>query len=130
MNVSLTPQMVKFVEAEVASGAYQTASEVVRDGLRMLQERKQDRQARLEEIRQQIAVGLAELDRGERFTLDIEEIKAEGRRRLAEKESRNAGEVRDVEVFRTSRAGADLVEIWLYVAEYSLDAADRLLAAL
>ena len=86
MNVSLTPQMVKFVEAEVASGAYQTASEVIRDGLRMLQERKQDRQARLEEIRQQLAAGLAELDRGERFTL--EEVVAElqgGSRERAEK---------------------------------------------
>ena len=34
------------------------------------------------------------------------------------------------EVFRTSRAGTDLVEIWLYVAEYSIEAADRLLAAI
>jgi hypothetical protein len=36
MNVSLTPELEKFVEKEVDSGLYQTASEVVRAGLRLL----------------------------------------------------------------------------------------------
>jgi antitoxin ParD1/3/4 len=47
MNVSLTPELEKFVETEVGSGLYQTASEVVRAGLRRL---KEDRQARLRQI--------------------------------------------------------------------------------
>lgn len=42
MNVSLTPELAKFVESEVNSGLYQTASEVIRAGLRRL---KQDQQA-------------------------------------------------------------------------------------
>ena len=44
MNVSLTPELEKFVEQEVSSGLYQTASEVVRAGLRRL---KQDQVRRL-----------------------------------------------------------------------------------
>jgi antitoxin ParD1/3/4 len=38
-SISLTPELDRFVQALVASGRYQTASEVVRDGLRLLQDR-------------------------------------------------------------------------------------------
>lgn len=38
-SVSLTPELDRFVQTLVASGRYQTASEVMRDGLRLLQER-------------------------------------------------------------------------------------------
>ncbi len=41
MNVSLTPELERFVEREVGTGLYQTASEVVRAGLRRLKEDKQ-----------------------------------------------------------------------------------------
>ncbi|MDB6066160.1 MAG: addiction module antidote protein [Pedosphaera sp.] len=44
MNVSLTPELEKFVQKEVNSGLYQTASEVIRAGLRRL---KEDREVRL-----------------------------------------------------------------------------------
>lgn len=43
MNVSLTPELKQFVEGEVAGGLYQTASEVVRAGLRRLKEEQQAR---------------------------------------------------------------------------------------
>ncbi len=39
MNVSLTPQLEKFIEQKVREGNYQTASEVVREALRLLAER-------------------------------------------------------------------------------------------
>lgn len=38
LNVSLTPELERFVSARVASGRYQTASEVVRAGLRLLEQ--------------------------------------------------------------------------------------------
>ena len=38
MNVSLTPELEKFVEGKVESGLYNNASEVVREGLRLLKE--------------------------------------------------------------------------------------------
>ncbi|MFL6235698.1 MAG: type II toxin-antitoxin system ParD family antitoxin [Thermoanaerobaculia bacterium] len=72
LNVSLTPELEKFVESRVASGRYQSASEVVRDGLRLLEEREVSRQAALEEVRRKIAIGLEQAERGELF--DGEEV--------------------------------------------------------
>lgn len=67
-NVALTPQLAQFVDDLVAAGAYNNASEVVRDGLRELQRRKFLDQ--LTEIRARIGVGLDQLDRGEGRTGD------------------------------------------------------------
>ena len=47
LNVSLTPELERFVDQRVASGLYQTASEVVRDALRLLEEQEAARQAAL-----------------------------------------------------------------------------------
>lgn len=65
LNVSLTPELDDFVASKVASGKYLSASEVVRDGLRLLEERDQVRQAAVIEVRRKIEQGLASLDRGE-----------------------------------------------------------------
>lgn len=65
MNVSLTPELEKFVAQKVQSGLYQTASEVIREGLRLLEERDALHQARLDDIRQAIQDGNAQLARGE-----------------------------------------------------------------
>ena len=75
--------MRAFLEAEVASGAYATTSEVVRDAIRLYQRRKAEDAAHLEALRKEIAVGLAEADRGDLVTVDAASIKARGRRRLA-----------------------------------------------
>jgi antitoxin ParD1/3/4 len=72
LNVSLTPELEKFVETRVASGRYLSASEVVREGLRLLEEREVSRQAALEEVRRKISVGLEQAERGELF--DGEEV--------------------------------------------------------
>jgi antitoxin ParD1/3/4 len=53
MNVSLTPELEKLVNDKVRSGLYQTASEVVREALRLLKQR--DDEARLEERRAGLA---------------------------------------------------------------------------
>ncbi len=84
VNISVPPQLAGFVKEQVESGVYHSASEVVRAGLRLLVE--QDRQKRLEELRKKIAVGLEQADRGELAPLDVEQIKTEARRRLAEME--------------------------------------------
>jgi antitoxin ParD1/3/4 len=65
MNVSLTPALEKFVAQKVQSGLYQTASEVIREGLRLLEERDALHQARLDDIRQAIQDGNSQLARGE-----------------------------------------------------------------
>ncbi len=65
MNVSLTPELEEFVSAKVESGRYHSASEVVREALRLLEERDQDRAARLAEFNEEIGRRLTALDRGE-----------------------------------------------------------------
>lgn len=72
LNVSLTPELERFVSSKVASGRYQSASEVIREGLRLLEEREVTKQAALEEVRRKIAIGLEQADRGELF--DGEEV--------------------------------------------------------
>ena len=65
MNVSLTPELERWVAERVGTGRYGSASEVIRDGLRLLLEREEEHAARLEVLRGDIRVGLEELDRGE-----------------------------------------------------------------
>jgi antitoxin ParD1/3/4 len=76
MNVSLTPELERLVHAKVESGLYQTASEVVREALRLLTERDQAR----EQLRADVQAGFDQLTRGEGRTYD----KASGRQ-LAER---------------------------------------------
>jgi antitoxin ParD1/3/4 len=86
MNVSLTDELEGFVHQKVESGLYHSASEVVREGLRLLKERDELHQGRLEELRTAIAVGVEQADRGrvKPFTEDVAaQIKARGRQRLA-----------------------------------------------
>lgn len=95
MNVSLTPQLQAFVEQKVATGRYQTASEVIREALRLLEEHDRLREMRLEEVRRALAVGSEQLARGEYTEHSTEglfehinEIKAKGRRRLQDRKRR------------------------------------------
>ena len=65
MNVSLTPHLEGFVTKKVESGLYSSQSEVVREGLRLLVERDRMVEARLDELRGEIAEGLQQARRGE-----------------------------------------------------------------
>ena len=58
MNISLTPELEQFVQSKVESGMYYSASEVVREGLRMLQEREMLKQVKIEELRKEIQKGI------------------------------------------------------------------------
>jgi len=82
MNVSLTPELEKLVNEEVESGRYKSASEVVREGLRLLEFRRKQ----FEALRSDIQAGLSS---GKSAPLDMEAIKAEGRRRLARKQRKS-----------------------------------------
>lgn len=65
MNVSLTPELEKFVAAKVDSGRYTSASEVVREALRLLEEHDNSRTSQLSSFHHELANRLAALDRGE-----------------------------------------------------------------
>lgn len=83
MNVSLTPELEAFVEAAVKSGRYASASEAVREGLRLLEERE----AKLLRLKRDIEDGLASGDAGELDDTVIDRIKARGRVRLAARQA-------------------------------------------
>ena len=83
MNVSLTPRLEKLVTQKVNSGLYNSASEVIREGLRLLKEQDEIRQQRLKELRHDIALGLEEAQRGGLKPLDMVAIRAEVRKRAA-----------------------------------------------
>jgi len=85
MNVSLTKELENFVNELVASGTYFSASEVVRDSLRLLKEQEQIKKIRYEELRAELMKGYEQSQRGESKPLDIEAMKAEGVKRLAQK---------------------------------------------
>jgi antitoxin ParD1/3/4 len=65
MNVSLTPELEQLVHEKVKSGRYLSASEVVREGLRLLEERDRLYQSRLAELQKAINVGIEQSDHGE-----------------------------------------------------------------
>ena len=65
MNVSLTPALDKFVAAKVKSGRYNSASEVVREALRLLEDRDRARASQITTLNQKLEARLASLDRGE-----------------------------------------------------------------
>jgi antitoxin ParD1/3/4 len=78
MNVSLTDELTRFVHEKVDSGLYHSASEVIRDGLRLLQEREELKKLRLARLREAVAVGLSQIESGEVEELDLDAFEAEG----------------------------------------------------
>ncbi len=80
ISVALPADMLALVRAAVGSGDYASTSEVIREALREWKGRRESRAAEFEEIRRLWQEGLASPGRHE---LDTEEVKREGRRRLA-----------------------------------------------
>ena len=86
MNISLTPELERLVTDKVKSGMYQTSSEVIREGLRLLKERDE----RLQSLRNDIRSGFEAIDRGEFSDYDpskvqvlADRVKNRGRKRIA-----------------------------------------------
>ena len=91
MNVSLSRQLQGFIEKKVRTGRYQTASEVVREGLRLIEDRDTQRALELRRLREDIKVGLDQVDKGQVAPLDVKKIKTEGRKRLAARRLKDVG---------------------------------------
>ena len=78
MNVAIPPQLEEFIRHQVQSGRYGNASEVVRDGLRLLQDRELARVGKLSELKALIQAGI---DSGLAGELDIAALKQKARRK-------------------------------------------------
>lgn len=81
-NISLPEDLEQYIDAKVASGEYMHASEVVRDGLRLLM---REEAKKLEWLRREIAIGIADADRGDLVEFDeafLEKTETDGLARL------------------------------------------------
>jgi len=65
MNVNLGPTFDDFVAEMLKTGLYQSQSEIVREGLRLLKEREEFKTLRIGELRREIALGVEQADLGE-----------------------------------------------------------------
>lgn len=63
-NVVLTDHQAELVERLVASGRYQNASEVLRDGLRLLESQEAEEKVRLKALREAARIGIADIEAG------------------------------------------------------------------
>jgi len=85
MNINLTPQLEEIVRQKVSSGLYNSASEVIREALRIMEAQDQLRTIKLERLRQDIRDGM---ESGPATPWNVAEMKRVGRKQLA---SRRAG---------------------------------------
>ena len=81
MNVSLTPELEKFVSAKVNTGRYNSASEVVREALRLLEENDRVRAQQLKEFNQELGNRLASLDGGEKVNPEVTRARLQNKSR-------------------------------------------------
>ena len=90
-NISLTKECIDLIQKKVDSGMYSSASEVVREGLRLLQDQDLLKQAKFEALKQDVQLGFDQLDRGEKVDAEtvmqetqkiIDEAKAGRKREL------------------------------------------------
>jgi len=79
LNVNLTPELEGLIRQKVSSGRYNSASEVVREALRLMEAEDQLRAAKLQQLRHDIQEGLHS---GPTRRWSVSEMKREGRKRL------------------------------------------------
>ncbi|MHC5825148.1 MAG: type II toxin-antitoxin system ParD family antitoxin [Nostoc sp.] len=84
MNVSLTLELQKWVQSQGESGMYTSATEVIREGLRLLKEQDTLKEIRLAELRREIQQGI---DSGESTPLNMDEIIAKAKQQWQKVES-------------------------------------------
>jgi antitoxin ParD1/3/4 len=72
MNIPLAPEFQEFVAQNVASGRYGSEIDVIQEGLRLLREREND-QAKVEDLRREIALGIQDAAQGKTAPLNAQE---------------------------------------------------------
>lgn len=71
MNVSLTPELEKYVHDKVSGGMYTSASEVVRESLRVMHSVEDLQKKRIQELDDSIAISMQQIQRGQKIAGDV-----------------------------------------------------------
>jgi antitoxin ParD1/3/4 len=82
INVSLTPQLEELVRQKVSSGRYNSASEVVREALRLMDTYEGLRETALTKLRADVEAGWQQVEEGKVSDFDPEAVKRRGREKL------------------------------------------------
>lgn len=75
-NVSLTPEQDAFIDEVLEKGEYRNASEAMRDAIRALQQRRAIDALKIERLRQALAAGIADIERGNYEEVDDADLEA------------------------------------------------------
>ena len=94
-NVVITDHQASFVEVMVASGRYQNVSEVLREGLRLVEERETRHATQSQALQDAIQVGIEDIEKGRFTTFEspkalADHLRSEGVRIIAEEEAKDA----------------------------------------
>ena len=87
MNISLTPQLEKLVQDRVRSGRYTSASEVMREALRLLDSHDRAMESQFAQLRAGVDAGMRQLENGKSMPFDlaaVARVRRRGREKLAE----------------------------------------------
>ncbi len=84
MTISLTPELERLINEKVQSGEYASANEVIREGLRLLEEQEELRRIKYEALKREVGIGVAQIEGGEGLIYNSStklaaEIKSEAR---------------------------------------------------
>ena len=79
MNVSLTNQLETYIQQKVATGMYNSASEVIREALRLMAEKDSEQAIKLAALRADLQQGLDSITAGKATIFDPSQIKARAR---------------------------------------------------
>lgn len=86
MEISLNPNMQKWINEKVDSGLYNNPSEIILEGLRLLRVQEEQRHAMTEDLRRELLIGLKQLDADKSVEFDqaaVKDIKHAGRSRYS-----------------------------------------------
>jgi antitoxin ParD1/3/4 len=73
-NVNLTQRHSDFIQRVIAEGGYASASEVVREALRLLEQQQEEDRLKLQRLREAIQVGIDQMERGEFTEMPLDDV--------------------------------------------------------
>ena len=83
MEISLPPDLMKYIDDKVRAGQFGSAAELIHGAIAAMRDQEELTAEDIAALREEVGVGLAQLDRGEGAEWDVEETKGRLRERIA-----------------------------------------------